>query len=114
MYNTDGRMILTAEVTKNKIAETSKIYLNNCVLSISLLPVPWGERKTMVGAGHVSTCDKMFFYRGRVNQYISLRSILEPKKWDRSQHTGQQIANSKVQLSSKPLTGELKRDTFFF
>ena len=28
MQNTDGRLILTAEVTKHKIAKTSKIYLN--------------------------------------------------------------------------------------
>ena len=28
MQNTDGRLILMAEVTKNKIGKTSKIYLN--------------------------------------------------------------------------------------
>ena len=28
MQNADGRLILTAEVTKNKIGKTSKIYLN--------------------------------------------------------------------------------------
>ena len=28
IQNTDGRLILTAEVTKNKIAKTSIIYLN--------------------------------------------------------------------------------------
>ena len=32
MQNTDGRLILTAEVTKNKIGKTSKIYLNKFTL----------------------------------------------------------------------------------
>ena len=37
VQNTDGRLILTAEVTKNKIAKTSKIYLNNLFKYILLV-----------------------------------------------------------------------------
>ena len=36
IQNTDGRLILTAEVTKNKIAKTSIIYLNKFAVRFSL------------------------------------------------------------------------------
>ena len=35
MQNTDGRLILTAEVAKNKMAKTSKIYFNKFTVDSS-------------------------------------------------------------------------------
>ena len=40
LYNTDGRLILTAEVTKNKMAETTKIYFNKVARYFGLQQKP--------------------------------------------------------------------------
>ena len=57
MQNTDERLILTAEVKKNKIAKTSKIYLNKFAryFGLQYKPSSGAERKKSVKPKRIIT-----------------------------------------------------------
>ena len=81
---------------------------------VSLLPAPWSEREILVGAGHVSTGDNFFSSIGVESSSKILSDLHCSERNEAANNTQATNKNLKVQLPSKPLTGEFKSNIFVF